>query len=179
MTSKDTVEIIRHYRHDWMNLLQLLHGYASMNNLDKVKEKINEGIALSREETRLTNLNCPYFSLWVIRFNWIYSNLRLKYNVQAESINLSNDDLALYGTCEDMIQILEYHTDSKQLYEGTLLIEGGQAVLVTFTFEGLFLDIPKLTTKLKEKLFVEDVIFTNTDTEDMTCMIRLSIENKR
>ena len=38
----NTVEVLRHARHDWLNKLQLIKGNLDLNELDRAKEIINE-----------------------------------------------------------------------------------------------------------------------------------------
>lgn len=177
MKSDEVIDLLRHYRHDLLNHLQLIKGYASMNKLDKVKEKIDQGIVLSRQEAKLSDLNCPAFALWVIQFNWQHENFKLQYQVDGDNVDLSSIDSSLYAICEEMMDMLSNNMDPTYLYETYLHIHHQQKTTIKFEFIGDFEDSQSLKSALLTKTFIKDV---NIIKEDKNMFeIVMEIEKKR
>ena len=53
------VEVLRHARHDWLNRVQLIKGYISLNNIERVNKILDEIIADAYQESKLSNMNMP------------------------------------------------------------------------------------------------------------------------
>ncbi|WP_170138766.1 Spo0B domain-containing protein [Oceanobacillus chungangensis] len=85
MEEKEVVEVLQFYRHDVMNDLQIISGYISMGKLEKVEKKFGELFSFYEEERKLMSIKAPKFILWLIRFNNLYNNFRLTYNIQVEN----------------------------------------------------------------------------------------------
>lgn len=66
----NTVEVLRHARHDWLNQIQLIKGYISLNNIDRVKEIIDEIVAESKNQSKLSNMKLPQFASLLLTCNW-------------------------------------------------------------------------------------------------------------
>ncbi|KGX89200.1 Spo0B domain-containing protein [Pontibacillus litoralis] len=132
MEVQEVTKLLRHYRHDWMNELQIVHGYAAMNKMDKVQEKLDEIIANSREEAKLMSLQAPYFALWILQCNMLNDNCKLTYQIEAEE-DWSEFDQELVNQCEAVVQIIqacispltlcELHVRLKQTYVPRLHFE--------------------------------------------------------
>lgn len=63
---KEFIELLRHYRHDWLNVLQLIKGNLALNKLNRVEEIIREIVIHTENESKLSNLQIPkvaFFSL--------------------------------------------------------------------------------------------------------------------
>ncbi|KGP73895.1 Spo0B domain-containing protein [Pontibacillus yanchengensis] len=123
MKVDEVANLLRHYRHDWMNQLQLVHGYASMDKMEKVKEKLQEIIDFSREESKLMNLKAPHFAVWMVRFNAEYNQFRMSYQIDTQA-DFSAFDQSLVQTCSTIIQQLEEYTNPLQLYECMITLWG-------------------------------------------------------
>lgn len=135
MESEEVVDLLRHYRHDLMNHLQIIKGYHDMNNSTKVNVKLNELIELLDKERKLTNLNIPKFFIWVLQFNTIHQHLRMSYDIQAESNqSLTMVENELISQCEAVTQMINKWVDDTALYELELILkdsdEGLEMVLI-------------------------------------------------
>ena len=58
----NTVDILRHVRHDWLNKLQLIKGNLDLDKIDQAHRIIEEIIIEAQNETKLSNLNIPKFT---------------------------------------------------------------------------------------------------------------------
>ncbi len=156
MKAAEVVDMFRHYRHDLLNDIQLIHGYASMGNLDKIKDKLQDLLQKTNEERRLTNLKCPHFTLWLMNFNAQYENIRLSYKVLIQE-DLSTFDLTLYATCQEIIQILHNYSSKEKLYNGELILFNEGEPKVKLTFDGAFRNLEECRQKLKKQEYVETI----------------------
>lgn len=175
MNSEDTINLLRHYRHDWMNQLQLLQGYSSMGKLDKVKDKLNDCITTAEQERKLTNLTIPDTALWIITFNWRYNNFRLNYDVQVSGRSLVGRDENLLNQLQDIMGIITTNSDVMEMYEGQLLFvnmdrsENGAGIQLTFT--GNFPNKQELENQLLLKEHLHSVTIEEDKDEKIRCTI--------
>ena len=66
----DVLEVLKHYRHDWLNKLQLIKGNLDIGRTEKAATIIDEIIQQSRNESHLSNMNIPDLATRLITFNW-------------------------------------------------------------------------------------------------------------
>lgn len=90
-----TVEILRHSRHDWLNKLQLIKGNLELNKIDRVKEIIQEIVALTQQEAKLTNLNIPTFAGSLMTYNWENHHFQIEFEILGDVRDLSPYDESL------------------------------------------------------------------------------------
>lgn len=147
------IQLLRHQRHELMNDIQIIHGYVSMGKMEKVEEKLNAVIDNFHQERRLMNLNVPNFTLWLMQFNAMHSNIRLGYCIHIENINLANVDTLLLNQCKQIVDCIETVGDSGELYRGEIVLNELQSGIVglTVAMEGKFVDLDNVITELRKK----------------------------
>ncbi|MBM7554628.1 Spo0B domain-containing protein [Thalassobacillus pellis] len=180
MQADEVIRMLRHARHDWMNQLQLIQGYASMGKEGKMKDKINEVIASAEDERRLMNIKAPYLTLWLISFNWDHPYYRLSYKVNVDDVDLSHRDITMYAYCEELIRIFERFSDPNVLYKGELNLEMGtdQYIRLLVTLTGDFKDQKKLHQELQGKRFIYEA--TMKDLQDtQQFKVTMNVDMKR
>ncbi|ALX48198.1 hypothetical protein AOX59_06005 [Lentibacillus amyloliquefaciens] len=117
MEEEKVIQLLRHYRHNLMNHLQIIHGYASMGKTDKVMQKLNHFMAYLEEERKLVNLHVPAFALYLLQFESLHTNFRLTYHIDSENNDLQPVDELLVKRCDQMMEKIEMLTDEMALYE--------------------------------------------------------------
>lgn len=75
------IELLRHARHDWLNKIQLIQGYISLNNVERVKEILSDIIAEAHQESNLSNMYIPEFASLLLTYNWEGHAIHLEYEV--------------------------------------------------------------------------------------------------
>lgn len=156
MKADDVMDLIRHYRHDLLNELQLIHGYASMGKPEKINEKVKRMIEHYQEERKLFGFQCPYFTIWLMSFNWEYSQFQINY--RAEDIgDISNMDLTLFSSCKEIFSIIPQHTDENHVYKGELEIQKQHELRLEFVFYGPFHKPEKLNAELLARNYTQSV----------------------
>ncbi|QTM99947.1 hypothetical protein ERJ70_11995 [Sediminibacillus dalangtanensis] len=172
MEPEKVVELLSHYRHDWMNAMQLISGYASMGKLDKVKEKIHEINAEMEKERRISSACLPQTALWAISFNWHHSNFRLDYDISLESNGYSIYDEEIASWLNKLIEVIGRHTNEMEMYEGNLTLHSDQLnqLVVLLEISGVY-DTPEKMSKelseLDERFFV-----TVSEAEKNRCTVK-------
>ncbi|SET67731.1 stage 0 sporulation protein B (sporulation initiation phosphotransferase) [Salinibacillus kushneri] len=162
MKDEEVVDLLRHYRHDLLNHLQLIQGYAQMDKIEKVKENTNNLLNLMSQERKLSNLNGPAFTLWVLNFNSTYDLFRLSYKIELDYANLSSIDRTLVHTCEEMMEQLHKHVSNEQIYNGNLVLyKYNSYIKMKITFEGSFVKHHELKNNLLREPFVQNIEIDN------------------
>lgn len=120
MKEKDFIKVLQFYRHDLMNYLQIIQGYISMDQYDKVKNEVDKMLGHFSQEKKLLELNAPYFILWMLQVNHIEGNIRVDYHIQDESMNLISIDSLLTEQCKQIINCIKKNGHNFELYEVTI-----------------------------------------------------------
>src|SRR5699024_6334574 len=153
MEEKDVVGLLQNQRHDMLNHLQIIQGYLSMGNTEKVKDKIETWLDYFNEERKLFNLNAPLFALWIMQFKHMYTNARLTYKVHIKKKNLQTVDQQLTEQCKQMINSLMQEQSNSELYEGNLELNEStdepEIINIKFLINGRFHDADNLKKKYK------------------------------
>ncbi|MBP1914912.1 Spo0B C-terminal domain-containing protein [Lederbergia galactosidilytica] len=67
---EETLTLLQHSRHDWLNRIQLIKGYLALGKVDQAERVIEEIVLESQQETKLTNLGLPEFATLLLLHNW-------------------------------------------------------------------------------------------------------------
>lgn len=167
------MDILRYYRHDVMNDLQIVQAYSSMGKLEKVEEKIAAYMVHFDEERKLMNLNAPNLALWLIPFNSIHPNFRFTYAICDEKIDISEIDEKLTTDCKSCIKHLQKITDDTALYEGKINVEysAQSKIQVQIILNGTFGDEKKSEP-------IENNIVQQQGHDKITCTVTLPWDGK-
>src|SRR5699024_7628580 len=177
MEEKDVVGLLQNQRHDMLNHLQIIQGYLSMGNTEKVKDKMETWLDYFNEERKLFNLNAPLFALWIMQFNHIYTNARLTYKVHINKKDLQTVDQQLTEQCKQMINTLIQTQSNLELYEGNLVLnertEDPATITIKFSIYGRFSDEENFKSKFKNKDQYFPVTVQETE-NGITCYFSIS-----
>lgn len=87
----NTIEVLRHARHDWLNKIQLIRGNLSLNKMERIQEIIEEIMLEAEQEAKLSNLKIPQFASLLLTYNWENHFFQVEYDV-FEHIRIGNLD---------------------------------------------------------------------------------------
>ncbi|TCP59661.1 sensor kinase SpoOB-type protein [Tumebacillus sp. BK434] len=73
----DSLDVLRTYRHDLMNQVQLLHAYSQMKKFDRLQEPIQNLIAEAQRHTEMSAIASPMISYVVLTRDICYQMLHL------------------------------------------------------------------------------------------------------
>lgn len=116
----NTVEVLRHARHDWLNKLQLIKGNIDLNKMDRVKEIIAEIVIEAQHETKLSNLNLPKFTSLLLLHNWETESFKLEFEVIDDHKSGKLDDDRLTEWTSTFFTIL--NKSIKSYYDNHLIL---------------------------------------------------------
>lgn len=96
LNEEEMVDYINLYRHDLMNNLQLIHGYAQLNNPEQMNKKLTEVLTEYAKERDLFTLNTNKFILFILFINHHYANIKIDCNVDVAGCNIEKQDKEIY-----------------------------------------------------------------------------------
>ncbi len=142
MENDKIVQLLQYRRHDLVNDMQVIHGYASMQMFDKVQEKLDEFMIATEHERKLHMLGAHQFILWVEMFRMQHENFKLLYKVN-DYIDLSAHDEWITNICEKLINELNQHVHHEELYDIHLSIykKSEQQACIQFIIEQINKDV--------------------------------------
>ncbi|PLR93728.1 Spo0B C-terminal domain-containing protein [Bacillus sp. T33-2] len=137
----DTIEVLRHARHDWLNKLQLIKMNLSMDRPEKVHEIIDQIVMESQQETRLSNLKLPRFASLLLTCNWEKHLFKLDYEVIESSHTNHVDDELLAKWTNDLFLAVDQCIEPFQENYLSVTIQPEEAgIRFFFDFKGIITD---------------------------------------
>lgn len=158
MEEEEVLEMLRHYRHDWLNDLQLISGYAQLGKLDRVQSKITEILERSEQAREFDRLNVPKTMLWLYQFNWKSASFFLDFRIWSEEQPIPIDDNKLLEHIQKVFQILPSYQKEYQQYDGMFIIKNTRHnSKVYITFDNEWNNIRTLQKELEELDFIQQI----------------------
>lgn len=117
MEAANFVQLVKHYRHDLLNELQVIKGYIQLGHTEKADESIDKMFQYFNEERRLLSLNIPHVYLWIMAFNLKYTNFKITYDVDVKNKCLQAKDLFIVERLEQIMKAVKKCTDDEVLYQ--------------------------------------------------------------
>ncbi|MDG5786423.1 Spo0B domain-containing protein [Evansella sp. AB-P1] len=115
----DVVDVLRHYRHDWLNKLQLIKGNLEIGRVEKVESLIEEVIQQSKNESDLTNMNIQKVAKRLLTFNWERHPYLLSYEILTRKKDWDKVEDFVLKVLDDVVYLLDQYAvfgDSNQLF---------------------------------------------------------------
>ncbi|MFD2926100.1 Spo0B domain-containing protein [Halobacillus naozhouensis] len=156
MSKEEIIAILRHKRHDWMNQIQLVQGYASMGKMDKLQIQLNKISHDSEQERRLLNSGAYEFTVWLLTFNWTQEQYRLVYTIQ-NNVDLPRHDQKMTAYAKRLLILLDEFSKKDELYEGSVQVyqgAGSHQLGITWEWKGNFTYPMQLNKKLEQEGFI-------------------------
>jgi stage 0 sporulation protein B (sporulation initiation phosphotransferase) len=141
----NTVDILRHARHDWLNKIQLIKGNLDLNKLDRVKQLIEEIVIEAQEEANLSNLKIPQFATLMFTANWESYSYQVEYDVINGLEALTIDDALIANWTQNFFTALHTSVDVFGDNHLSVTIETQKSgIRFFFDFSGIIKDKDKL-----------------------------------
>ncbi|WP_078552644.1 Spo0B C-terminal domain-containing protein [Bacillus alkalicellulosilyticus] len=145
MTKKwdDMHELLRHSRHDWLNVIQLIKGNIALKRLDRVEEIINEVINKAQNESKLSDLKIPLLAGELLTINWENHLYETEVEIVGEVLDLSRHEKILKQWCNNLIELFDEISSPSS--ENHLLITFDlypKEATITFDFQGKVMNVP-------------------------------------
>jgi stage 0 sporulation protein B (sporulation initiation phosphotransferase) len=150
----DTVAMLRHVRHDWLNKLQLIKGNLDLNKVDQARRVIEEIVIETQNETKLSNLNIPQFTGILLTHNWASHSFQLEFEVVNDSLCNGLDDEGLskwsttFFTC--LNEAVQQYADNQLMIS---IDPEPQGIRFFFDFSGIIVNTAYIEEFLKNASF--------------------------
>lgn len=176
------VEIFRYARHDWLNELQLIKGYLSLEKYGQVEKIVGRLIEKLRNEAGLSNLMVPKLAAYLLTFNWSAHRFHLSFEVPRSGSGLSSWDDALVCFFKAFFSMIDGLASEMTENRLELAFDIGSDPRIFLTFEGRITDETAAKQRLQELgmnqsfRLVEHYIVNNDANNTMRWVMCLSIK---
>ncbi|WP_209122807.1 Spo0B C-terminal domain-containing protein [Alkalihalobacillus sp. BA299] len=148
----EIINILRHSRHDWLNVIQLIKGNLALNRPERVEEIIQSVIQQSQNESKLSNLNIPVIVADLLTFNWENHGYKLEIEVIGDAKDLSHYEQELHEWYSQFMQLLDQccdeGTENHLLITFQLLVDETKLM---FDYQGQFKEISLINSWLQSR----------------------------
>lgn len=152
ISETELIELIRSARHEWLNELQLIKGYLSLNKPDAAEGVIERIIMKAKNEAKLSNLKVPKFTALVLTFNWYSHAFKLDFEVTGHGFDLSPCDDELMLNCQHLLGVFEKHASDLAENQMTLMLHmTEESAVITFDFVGQINDHQQMADQLTKE----------------------------
>ncbi|UJW57325.1 Spo0B domain-containing protein [Bacillus sp. A116_S68] len=107
MEQKDVVNVLRHYRHDVLNHIQLINGYIAMGKMEKAHSLIDDLVRQAKNESHISNLNMNRFAEEILTFNWYPHAFFLSFEVVSSSNDWSKWEEVIVSFFKAMMALFD------------------------------------------------------------------------
>lgn len=149
----DVLDVLKHSRHDWLNVIQLIKGNLALKKYDRLDEIIQEVVVKTQSESKLSNLYAPQFASRILVFNWEGHSYQVEFEVEGKSCDLSRVDQPLTEFFTRFTEVLDeccecYGENHLML---TIQLTNESSPRLIFDFQGSILHMDKLKEKVENK----------------------------
>ena len=158
MKKRDTIEILRHSRHDWLNKIQLIKANLALQRYERIEDLISEIVMEAHHEACLSNLQAPQFVEFILTFSWEPRLFSLEYEILNQPVKLSKHDKELFEAFQSLFQTIESSADKRAENKLFFSMEcENRIVRFFFDLSGIILE----NDNVKKWFENENCIFTN------------------
>ncbi len=150
------MRLLNHYRHDWLNDLQLLFGYIKLKKLDKLENYVNNIKGKVEQESIIAKLNISSLALDLIELRNQHHSIQYRFELM-EGLQLSTKAINvkwLHHTIMDVIRIFQDMVDGTQEAINELSIhisEEHNELILIFNYSGQF-NAVKLESEIEMRM---------------------------
>lgn len=159
------IRTVNHYRHDWMNELQVIYGYVQMKKLDNLMQSMGRISERMIQESKISKLGVPSLVMFLQSFRTISNDIQLEVQIKDE-LNLAEMPLAvdtevLSGAIQETV-LLYCHYSKRSLGEVSQLrivfepINDDLSVL--FQFDGDIQSIQEMRSKMNSVVHGKTIV---------------------
>lgn len=150
ISKENTIGLLRHTRHDWLNRIQIIKGNLELGKPDRALEIIGQIIEESINETQLSNLNLPLFSEFLLTYNWNNQPLIIKFEVKGTPKQVVVDDEYLYKKTNEIVELLLSTLDMSEENVLMITIDLEEETRFYYDFRGKLKDIDLVSKYFNE-----------------------------
>ncbi|WLR50000.1 Spo0B C-terminal domain-containing protein [Bacillus tianshenii] len=172
----DTVELLRHSRHDWLNKLQLIKGNLALERYERVNDLIEEIVIDARNEGKLSSLNMPDFAAYLMTYNWRENIIKVDFEVLGDERDLSNCEEDILKWCKAFFHLLKESVVPHGENHVSLSMEIGEGCVdYYFDIQADWADREQFETKLQALETSKELQCNNYSLHHNECTIELQM----
>ncbi|MBM7644710.1 stage 0 sporulation protein B (sporulation initiation phosphotransferase) [Scopulibacillus daqui] len=172
----ELVELLRKERHEWLNELQLIKAYLSLNRFEEIEKVIERIIIKSKNEAQISNLNIPKCAALLLTFNWYPHFFKLEYEVIGSGFMLNKYDEELTALLKRWLKVFDSCASKtiENVMTLTFDIKEESARLI-FDFVGSLTDHQKIEELLQEDRLNQSFYLVEQYINETEAVIKLQI----
>ncbi|MCD8509217.1 MAG: sporulation initiation phosphotransferase B [Bacillus sp. (in: Bacteria)] len=132
----EVVDVLRHYRHDWLNKLQLIKGNLDIGRLEKVEDLIKDVIQQSRNESNLSNMESKILAERLLTFNWEAHPYVLFYEILTSDKNWGKIESQVLDILNHVFNLFDYHAICGQDNQLMVILKDEKGPEIELDFHG-------------------------------------------
>lgn len=149
--NESIVHLMKIYRHDWLNHVQVILGYVSLKKCEKIKDYMDRVYETVKQDSTISNFKDKNLAAYLYLFPIQYPNLDIQLEV-GENVNETmnqTDGKWVLSYLKEFINILasndKNHEQISPLYLS--ITHNNQYIMVTIEYEG---EVSSIITKINQ-----------------------------
>jgi hypothetical protein len=108
-SERSTIDVLRQYRHDWLNRLQMIYAYVQLNKPEELRSCLQTIMLEEERANALFRTGCPELGIWLLLNVHRFASLEVRIRVERVSTkqSLPLPDLEIVAYVEQMLIELE------------------------------------------------------------------------
>lgn len=134
------VQTITHYRHDWMNDLQVLYGYIRLNKTDQAVEFMEKMKSQALQESYVSKLGIPELAVFFIQNRVFRRDFVVEPELEQviDLTQLAVDGHTVYRLVSGVVKLIDECSDPSVDQPRVLSVgfDSGDHLLIDFVYQG-------------------------------------------
>ncbi|GAE30394.1 Spo0B C-terminal domain-containing protein [Alkalihalobacillus hemicellulosilyticus] len=138
MEEKDVINALRHARHDWLNIIQLIKANVALKRYDRIEDIIEKATQQAFCESRLSSLYVTKVEYYLLTYHWNQHPVQLELEVVGEPFSLKHEEDRLFRLCQAVLEKLN-DTCTEDAEHNVLIsfLFNEKSCHITFDFHGV------------------------------------------
>jgi stage 0 sporulation protein B (sporulation initiation phosphotransferase) len=137
---EEFVHYLKHYRHDWLNDIQVIQGYLSLGKIDSAKRVLDQVIMRSHDESKVSQLGDLDLAYFLLTYNWSQDKVTLAVEIEentAEISSIGKNYPYLLAWIKEITGMVEQGCDPEEFNHLLLILSVQErGLIMTVEFEG-------------------------------------------
>lgn len=173
MNAEEKLDVLKHSRHDWMNVLQLLKTHAALGKVEELQKVIEKTTFKASHEAKLSNVQAPTFAVELITFHWQEHWFSIDFEVE-DTFSAKPDDQKWTRFFQGLAAHIDEQAERTRNNHLEISInqnDGGLPCL-ELDFEGELKSPERLEQWIrKESVMIDMIEYIEVSTEHLYCVI--------
>ncbi|TCS78760.1 Spo0B domain-containing protein [Tepidibacillus fermentans] len=150
------ISLLRNYRHDWLNHLQVILGYVSLKKLDKISSYIMQVHEEARQHTLISKLKHKDLAVFLYMIPIEYPNIQIQLELANDlpEIDFREEGTWILQTLQSIFSLLQQQSiDQHYIYSSILSMNRlEKQIVVNIELEGNLTSYHESITQIGEQV---------------------------